>query len=112
VVLGWVLFRADRVGHATTLYAAMFRFDGAGLSQAYAADISGLQAATLALAFAVLAVRGWQKRGQVHFSGDVQENGVIARKMDLTPFLLLPLFALSVLKLSAQSYSPFLYFQF
>jgi alginate O-acetyltransferase complex protein AlgI len=112
VVLGWVLFRSDSVGDAATLYAAMFRFDGAGLSPVYAAGITGLQSATLALAFGVLAVRGWQKRGQVHFSGDVQANGMVPRKMHLTPFLLLPLFALSVLKLSAQSYSPFLYFQF
>ena len=114
VVLGWVMFRAESVADAATLYAAMFRFDGLGLSEAYAAGMTQLQLATLALAGAVLVVRGWQsqKRGRIHFSADVAQNSMAARKMDPTPFLVLPLFALSVLKLSAQSYSPFLYFQF
>jgi len=112
VILGWAMFRADSVGDAITLYAAMFRFDGAGLSDAYAAGVTGLQAATLALAFAVIAIRGWQKWGQIYFSTQVEPRPEAAGKINLSPFLLLPLFALSVLKLSAQSYSPFLYFQF
>jgi alginate O-acetyltransferase complex protein AlgI len=112
VILGWVMFRADSVGDAATLYAAMFRFDGAGLSDVYAAGVTRLQVATLALAFAVIALRGWQERGQVHLSAGAERNPLGARKMNLTPLLVLPLFALSVLKLSAQSYSPFLYFQF
>jgi alginate O-acetyltransferase complex protein AlgI len=117
VVLGWVMFRADTVGDAMTLYAAMFRLDGAGLSDAYAAGITRLQVATLALAFVVIAVRGWQsrqpKKGQINFSAEVEAGSAAVRKIDLTLFLaVLPLFALSVLKLSAQSYSPFLYFQF
>jgi alginate O-acetyltransferase complex protein AlgI len=117
VTLGWVVFRADSVGAAATLYAAMFRFDGAGLSAAYASGITQLQVATLVLAFAVIALRGWQtrKRGRVPFSpGGGSADGVVGKR-DASPFsvaLVLPLFALSVLKLSAQSYSPFLYFQF
>jgi alginate O-acetyltransferase complex protein AlgI len=115
VVLGWVMFRADTVGDAMTLYGAMFAFDGAGLSDGYASDITRLQIATLALAFVVIAVRGWQvrqKKGQINFPSTVEPGPVAVQKIDLTLFLWLPLFALSVLKLSAQSYSPFLYFQF
>jgi alginate O-acetyltransferase complex protein AlgI len=118
VVLGWVMFRADTVGDAMTLYAAMFRLDGAGLSDAYAAGITRLQVATLALAFVVIAVRGWQSRrpnklGQIYFPSGTVAASPAVQKIDLTYFLwVLPLFALSVLKLSAQSYSPFLYFQF
>ncbi|MGH8482292.1 MAG: MBOAT family O-acyltransferase [Nevskiaceae bacterium] len=113
VMLGWVMFRADSVGHAMALYAAMFRFDGAGLSGAYAAGVTGLQTATLALAWTVVAVRGWQKKGQINSPSTVEPGSVAVRKIDLTLFLLMvPLFALAVLKLSAQSYSPFLYFQF
>jgi len=120
VVLGWVMFRADSVGGAMALYAAMFRFDAAGLSDAYAAGVTRLQAATLALAYAVIALRGWQvrKRGRTPFSPADTAAGGAAEKRCASPFspvttgLLLPLFALSVLKLSAQSYSPFLYFQF
>jgi alginate O-acetyltransferase complex protein AlgI len=115
VVLGWVMFRAETVGDAMTLYAAMFAFDGAGLSDGYASDITRLQIATLALAFVVIAVRGWQvrqKKGRINFPSTVEPGPVAVQKIDLTLFLWLPLFALSVLKLSAQSYSPFLYFQF
>jgi alginate O-acetyltransferase complex protein AlgI len=129
VVLGWVMFRADSVGDAFVLYGAMFRFDGLGLSDGYAAGMTQLQLATLALAYAVIAVRGWQARqdrGQTTISaatvsdqdapprnGGLSPVSVAVRKIDLTLYLLLlPLFALSVLKLSAQSYSPFLYFQF
>jgi alginate O-acetyltransferase complex protein AlgI len=132
VVLGWVMFRAETVGDAMTLYAAMFAFDGAGLSDAYASDITRLQIATLALAFVVIAVRGWQVRngGQTTISitatpgADVGagNGGLSPISPGTTPAfavvspaaaaIWLPLFALSVLKLSAQSYSPFLYFQF
>jgi alginate O-acetyltransferase complex protein AlgI len=128
VVLGWVMFRAATVGDAITLYAAMFAFDGAGLSDAYASGMTQLQFATLALAYVVIAVRGWQvrNRGQTTISTTVLEGGhVPAGNGGLSPIsrgisglspisaaIWLPLFALSVLKLSAQSYSPFLYFQF
>jgi alginate O-acetyltransferase complex protein AlgI len=107
VILGWVMFRADSVGDAATLYAAMFRFDGAGLSDAYVAGVTRLQVATLALAFAVIGLRAWQTRAP---AAPVAAAG--GARPALAAALVLPLFALSVLKLSAQSYSPFLYFQF
>lgn len=120
VILGWVMFRAASVGDAMTLYAAMFAFDGAGLSDAYAADITRLQIATLALAFVVIAVRGWQVRTQrtpapQAVGGETLPAAAphaVAGVSPLAAAIWLPLFALSVLKLSAQSYSPFLYFQF
>jgi len=117
VVLGWVMFRAPSAGHAMTMYAAMFRFDGAGLSELYAGSVTTLQVATLALAYAIVLARGLPQRlekwGQMIFPRDAAiAPARLWRKNHLTPFFLLPLFALSVLKLSAQSYSPFLYFQF
>jgi alginate O-acetyltransferase complex protein AlgI len=112
VMLGWVMFRSASVDDALTLYGAMFRFDGAGLSAHYAAGISGLQAATLALAFAVIAARGWHSRSGVASVAGPAPISPISGNSTLTPIFILPLFALSVLKLSAQSYSPFLYFQF
>jgi alginate O-acetyltransferase complex protein AlgI len=105
VVLGWVMFRAADVDQAVAMYAAMFRFDGAGLSDAYAAGITRLQLATLALAAAVAAYGGWRLRRPAPAAAPAWRQPVAVG-------LLLPLFALSVLKLSAQSYSPFLYFQF
>ncbi|WP_028079364.1 MBOAT family O-acyltransferase [Solimonas soli] len=115
VVLGWVMFRADHVGVAWTFYKAMFSFDGAGLSDVYASSITQLQLATMALAVVVLVVRG------VAVHTPPRRPPLPAGRFSLVGHgvaqwtahaLIWPLFALAVLKLSAQSYSPFLYFQF
>jgi len=104
VTLGWVMFRADNVEAAMRLYQAMFAFDGWALSELFAGSVTRLQVATLALAYGVILVRGWQQRaGRV---GGTDWRPAVAVSV------LVPLFALSILKLSAQSYSPFLYFQF
>tara|TARA_R110000850_G_scaffold91742_32_gene194954 strand:- start:38455 stop:39897 length:1443 start_codon:yes stop_codon:yes gene_type:complete len=114
VLLGWVVFRAENVGDAMQFYAAMFRFDGAGLSPAYAQGIDSLQVSTLLLAGIVIAVSGWRNsRPEGSAPGTVSETGnVLVWRSALAAAVVLPLFALAVLKLSAQSYSPFLYFQF
>lgn len=108
VVVGWVMFRAPSVGHAMTMYDAMFAFDGAGLSELYAGSITRLQIATLALALVVILVRGLGQRA----SAAVTAPAVAGWRTRAAVMVMAPLFALSVLKLSAQSYSPFLYFQF
>jgi alginate O-acetyltransferase complex protein AlgI len=118
VMLGWVMFRAPTVSHALAMYAAMFRFDGLGLSAIYAGSITTLQVATLALAFGVILYCGLRQRfaarGPVTAATTGHATGVpvTAGRMAIAATVVLPLFALSVLKLSAQSYSPFLYFQF
>ena len=110
VVLGWVMFRADNVGAALTLYDAMFRhqpdFANWALGDVYASSIDRLQIATLLLALLVVALAGLRQRLPERLRLTPALRGVAA----LT--LLLPLFLLSLLKLGAQSYSPFLYFQF
>ncbi len=111
VVLGWVMFRAQNLTEAGRLYAAMFAFDGRGLSEVYAGGIDSLQTYTLLLAVVVLAVGGWRSRQAATLPAPVAP-GVGAMRVPLVAALLLPVFAMAVLKLSAQSYSPFLYFQF
>jgi alginate O-acetyltransferase complex protein AlgI len=125
VMLGWVMFRAESVGQAAAMYAAMFRFDGLGLSELYAGGITRLQVATLALAYAVVMWRGLGQRSSEGEKGDAHDfpepsgaQAAVALENRVRPqsaayaVTLTALFALSVLKLSAQSYSPFLYFQF
>jgi alginate O-acetyltransferase complex protein AlgI len=106
VVLGWVMFRADSAAAAWRMYRAMFGFDGLGLSEVYAGDISRLQIGTLLLAAALTAALGLR---QYLTPRQLPRPGW---RPLAAAALLLPLFLLSVLKLSAQSYSPFLYFQF
>jgi len=110
VVLGWVMFRAENVGIALRMYGAMFRHDPSWthwqLGAIYAGSIDRLQIATLLLAVAVVAISGARQRLPDRYTWSPQAQALTAVS------LLTPLFLLSLLKLSAQSYSPFLYFQF
>ncbi|HJT99251.1 MAG TPA: MBOAT family protein [Rhodanobacteraceae bacterium] len=106
VILGWVMFRSADVGEAMRMYGAMFRFDGAGLSDVYAGAITSLEIATLLLAIGVAALTGALSLRPAP-RPPVFAHGHVAAQV-----LIWPLFLLAILKLSAQSYSPFLYFQF
>lgn len=109
VLLGWVMFRAPDVGTAAGYYAAMFSFADAGLSAPMDAQINSLQLTVLAVAYVVVALCGWRASRPPEPIAP-RAAAVIVRP--LAEALLLPVFALAVLRLSAQSFSPFLYFQF
>lgn len=110
VLMGWVAFRAETLAQALGFYGALFGGDFR-FSMVYADSISRLQLWTLALAWSIVVVcglrslraRAWPPRGAVFAGGGVSPVA--------TP-VMAALFALSVLKLSTQSYTPFLYFQF
>jgi alginate O-acetyltransferase complex protein AlgI len=106
VVLGWVAFRSATVQTAWHFWRAMFSFDGAGFSDAYAGDIGRAEVAMLLLAGVVAAFGGARQ----YRPGGLPAP-VLARRA-VTSWLVFPLFLLALLKLCAQSYSPFLYFQF
>ncbi|MCB9979462.1 MAG: MBOAT family protein [Rhodospirillales bacterium] len=102
VLIGWVMFRASDVSSAMTMYGGMVGLNGGGISDAFAWQISGMAAATLALAGIVVYLppflAAWRNESvQASLAGRL---GVIV------------LFLLAVTKLLSQSYSPFLYFQF
>jgi alginate O-acetyltransferase complex protein AlgI len=106
VMLGWVMFRAPDVGTAWGFYSAMAGAHGLPISDGLRWQISGLQGWTLvlgcALAFAGPAWRAWLDR--------IVEDR--RRRFENAALLYIPLFAVAVLRLSANSYTPFLYFQF
>jgi alginate O-acetyltransferase complex protein AlgI len=119
VMLGWVIFRAENLEVAGRMYAALFAFGDWHLSELTLAHITGLQMATLALAWVVIAVNGARQflASRHHEPGlTLASAGVALQAIDLRMVALrgalLLLFCASLLKLSAQSYSPFLYFQF
>ena len=119
VMLGWVIFRAENLEVAGRMYAALFSFADWHLSELTLAHITGLQMATLALAWVVIAVNGARQflASRHHEPGlTLASAGVALQAIDLRMVAvrgaLLLLFCASLLKLSAQSYSPFLYFQF
>ncbi|MEP5177155.1 MBOAT family O-acyltransferase, partial [Marinobacter alexandrii] len=107
IMLGWVTFRAASIDEAFGFYQALFSFDGLGLSAAYMQDIRGLNVAILVLAYAVVLVMGLRDRLQWSF-----DTAIVGRLRAALPVVLVPVFLLTVLKLSAESFSPFLYFQF
>ncbi|MNP36577.1 hypothetical protein D3C76_1299770 [compost metagenome] len=132
VILGWVLFRSENLQVAARMYQAMFSFGGWQLSEFGQAGLSDLQVVTLLVAYASLALFGlhdFYSKPLAHAAPKVAAEepagealppaAIASRSGQLLAWsgalqrpLLLLLFCASVLKLSAQSYSPFLYFQF
>ncbi|AJQ93019.1 MBOAT family O-acyltransferase [Gynuella sunshinyii] len=105
VILGWVMFRAASAGDAWRIYTAMFSMDW-HFSEWYRQQVSQLQITMLILAWALILVNGFRADGRLAaLSGSGWTRYV-------TTGLLVPIFALAILKLVADSYSPFLYFQF
>ncbi len=107
VVLGWVLFRADSLHQACRLYGAMFGAAKIGLSTDLALSITFLQKAAIAAGLLLLVFQGMRAR---HFS--INRFLLYRRSVPLLLALQFPLFLLSISRLIASSYSPFLYFQF
>lgn len=106
VMLGWVLFRAHHVGSAFEVYRGMLGMNGLGLSDALFYQVTGLQLATILIALVLIfAGPWWMKRQQA------LEFGETMRITGMT-LMVIPLFMLAALRLAAQDYSPFLYFQF
>ncbi|UZE96308.1 MBOAT family O-acyltransferase [Alkalimarinus alittae] len=106
VVIGWVMFRAPDVTTAIYFYKAMFSFTSLSLSEPLMDGITKLQLFILVLSYLVVFITGFKEpimRWLAQGGQTIYKASQIA---------VIPLFALSLLKLSAQSFSPFLYFQF
>ena len=107
VMIGWVVFRADSLGTAFQLYQAMFTFDGVGLTSDVMSEANAMRLTFLAVAWIVILYRGYT----VKFSNSLSP---MAGRVFIEKFryALVPAFLVAVLKLTADSHSPFLYFQF
>ncbi len=106
VIIGWVLFRAADVSAAWTTLTAMTGANGWAMSEGFAWEMSGLELASLVVGILVVYLAPWwrallwrlpERQGQT---------------LQLVHLAILPLFILGIFRLSAQSFSPFLYFQF
>ncbi len=106
VMLGWVVFRADDLSSATAMYAGMAGLHGLGLSEALAWQVDRWGLVSLAAGWAAVYVLPRSSRWitQAREAGDPR---AIALQLSV-----IPLFLLALLRLFAQSYTPFLYFQF
>ncbi len=105
VTLGWVTFRAAGLDGALTMYAGMTGRNGWGVSDALAWQLNASALVTLVIGLALATVVPWW--------GFARRGSMPARVRPATlDLLVLPLFVLGVLRVSAESLSPFLYFQF
>lgn len=104
VVIGWVIFRAETVGKAFSIYGGMLGMNGYGISDALAWQINGLSIFMLFVGYIIIIGVPWFEL----------KIGKRIREWHSAPthFVMIVMFILAVMKLSAQSYSPFLYFQF
>ncbi len=100
VTIGWVVFRADNLSSALAVYSGLVNVSDIALSSTMQAVAGNLQLTMLIVAWVVIVVRGLKDRIDLSYL------------IPTSKVALAPVFALAILKLSAQSHSPFLYFQF
>jgi alginate O-acetyltransferase complex protein AlgI len=109
VILGWVMFRAAHVESAMAMYEGLFGFNGFAISERMGWQITGLSLSALWIGLFVI-FAGPILHG---YAGQVQSGQKAERRREVIIQVgIMMLFVLAVLRLLAQSYSPFLYFQF
>lgn len=107
VVLGWVMFRAKDVPSAWRMYKGMLGGNGLGLSADMAWQVSGWALSMGGVGAILVFVAPWW-RARI----EAETNSVQRSRLAASYLVFVLLFVLGLLRLSAQSYVPFLYFQF
>jgi alginate O-acetyltransferase complex protein AlgI len=108
VIIGWVMFRAHTVSDAFSVYAGMVGLNGFGLTPEFAWQIKGLELAMLFIGMGLVVCEGFIRRRS--FVGLIPVLNI--SRASFANIALCLLTGVAVLKLSADAYSPFLYFQF
>lgn len=106
VIIGWVLFRAVDVDSAWTTLTAMAGANGWALSEGFGWELTGLGLTSLVAAGGLTYLAPWW-RSLLWRLPEGQRQTLMTVHLAI-----MPLFLLGVFRLSAQSFSPFLYFQF
>lgn len=96
VMIGWVLFRAADSAQAVRMFQGMLGWNGLGFSPSVQWQVTPDRLAVLLLGIGLIYAVPWLKR----------------RNISSVRYLPIPLFLWAVATLSAQSFTPFLYFQF
>ena len=96
VIIGWVFFRAENIGAAGRMLAAMAGSNGWGMAPEFAWRVTPDQLMVLVLGIALVYLAPLWREGLGRY----------------LKFLCIPGFAWALATLSAQSFTPFLYFQF
>lgn len=111
VLIGWVLFRAPNMEVAMHMYSGMFGLNGFGFREDFMWDITPLQLAAIVAGYFVVAFAPMLMRKFPVEPGLLKPTWAFRVPLTVTvPILVLLVMATS--KMLAQSFSPFLYFQF
>lgn len=105
VLLGWVVFRAESLTHALGIYAGMIGANGFD-SYDFWLETDGLMRVTLLIGVLIVIVPRLLR------ADESRPAFWLAHGRKFLRWAMMPLFLIAVLKLTASSYSPFLYFQF
>jgi alginate O-acetyltransferase complex protein AlgI len=105
VIAGWVTFRAANLGQALAVYRGMLGINGFALSGGLSWQLPTFALATLSLAWGYTFL-------EPRIARAAQEEPGGERRVVWAYGAVIPLFLLGVAKVLADSYSPFLYFQF
>ncbi len=111
VLMGWVLFRAPTLEVAGEMYGGLFGFHGMGISESLIWATTPLQIGMLGLAYIVMFTAPRIMRDVPVIPGELKPSWVYGLQLKYQ-IALMVLLLLSVSKMVAQSFSPFLYFQF
>jgi alginate O-acetyltransferase complex protein AlgI len=111
VILGWVMFRAKDVPQAMAFYKGMAGMNGFGITESAGWQVTGFSLTFLVIGWAVVYLhpKFFDFRQRIANSPAMVTD---AYKRPIIAIPVIALFLLAVTKLSAASYSPFLYFQF
>ncbi len=107
VMIGWVAFRAPTMGVALQFWHALFFDRHFFLSDTFVWQVDGMQLTALALAILWAGVLPHFRRRTL-----LGVTDWAARAGIFTQASVMALFLLAIIKMTSQSYSPFLYFQF
>ena len=105
VLAGWILFRSPDLASAADLAAGLVGVHGLGLSNAMAWQVDGLAVAALVLGVVLIYAGPALERS-------MRRPGIPVLAVRARDAAVSLLFVAGVVKLVAESYSPFLYFQF
>ncbi len=114
VIVGWVVFRAANISEAGQFYAGMIGMNGFAIPIDVALQITRESLLIMALAIVICGMEPLVRAAvERRYYVPTGPSGTLAMTDTLVPALVTSLiFALSVMRLAEQSFSPFLYFQF
>ncbi|GAB6088561.1 MBOAT family O-acyltransferase [Spirochaeta dissipatitropha] len=110
VVIGWVVFRAADLAGAGRMYAGMLGMQGVGQFESLLAEIGLLAPLVLFVSFILMFRTLIWKGSFLNRQADISATPATA--FSYGRLFMIPFFLLGIIKLLAESHSPFLYFQF